>query len=516
MDCSVAHGQMFPPCPPDFLLPPCPDALLGLEPRIPENGQVPPAAPPVDPPTPTVALRVRVPADVAAGQSIEYHIFVENTSGAPAHHVTVLNPLPGNARFVRSDPEPTLREPALQWRFGTLDAGAKREITLVLMPMEAGDINNCARVQFEHGQCVRTKISLPSLRILKEGPAQANLNETLNFTLTVTNTSNVPASNVLLADVLPAGLQHSSGKNRLSWIIEKLGPGESKSVDYQVIAKATGRLCNKAIASADGGVREETENCVTVTEAKLKLSAVGPAKRYLHTPAQYEVTVSNEGTADLTDVRIAGDLPSQFSFVSASDGGQYADNHVQWTIGALAPGASRTVQLVLSAQSPGRFCQRVIATAERGPSEQAEACTDFTGVPALELSVEDSEDPVEVGATTTYRIAVRNPGTTPATNVQVTTQIPLQMQLVRAAGTADHREAAGKITFNPVSLAVGGVANYEVEVRAVRPADVRFKVELTADQLIAGPVQQEESTTIYAMMPSSRRKVRDGSSTSSR
>jgi uncharacterized repeat protein (TIGR01451 family) len=477
---------------------------------------MPAVAPPIDPPTPTVALRVRVPASVAAGQEIEYRICVENTSPASAHHVTVHNPVPANARFVRSDPDPILREPALQWRFGTLEAGAKREITLVLMPTDAGEVNNCARVQFEHGQCVRTKISRPTLQIRKEGPTQANLNDTLTFTLTVTNTSSVEASNVLLADILPAGLKHSSAKERLSWIIGKLGPGESKSVDYQVAAKATGKLCNKAIVSADGGVREQAENCVTVTEAKLKLSAIGPAKRYLNTPAQYEVTVSNDGAADLADVRIAGDLAAHVSFVSASDGGQHTDNQVQWMIGALPPGASRTVQLVLSAQSSGRFCQRVIATAERGISEQAEACTDFTGVPALELSLEDSDDPVEVGATTTYRISVRNPGTTPATNVQVTAQIPPQMQLARAAGTADHREAAGKIIFNPLSLQVGGVATYEVEVRAVRPADVRFRVELTADQLIGGPVQQEESTTIYAMTPSSRRKVRDASRTTSR
>src|SRR6266446_327028 len=56
-----------------------------------------------DPPTPAVAVRVRVPASSAAGKELEYHILVENISQAAAHHVMVRNPLPSNARFVRAD-----------------------------------------------------------------------------------------------------------------------------------------------------------------------------------------------------------------------------------------------------------------------------------------------------------------------------------------------------------------------------------------------------------------------------
>src|SRR5262245_53693311 len=344
---APAQAQ-FPPCFPEFFPPPCPD--FGPEIALPSE-QAPTTGPAalVDPPTPAVNLRVRVPATIAAGQEIEYHIYIKNTSSASAHHVTVHNPVPEHARFVRSSPEPTLREPDLQWRFGTLNAGEKKEITLVLLPADGAEINNCARVQFEHGQCVRTKISRPTLQIRKEGPTQANLNDTVSFRITVTNTSDVAAANVLLADVLPSGLQHASNKDRLSWIIGKLNPGESRSVDYQLTAKSKGKWCNKAIASADGGVREEAESCVTVVEAKLKVSAFGPVKGYLQTPVRYAVTVSNEGTAELVEVHVAATLPAELSFVSASAGGQAADKQVLWTTETLDPGATRTLELVVIA-----------------------------------------------------------------------------------------------------------------------------------------------------------------------
>src|SRR5262245_36017978 len=64
---------------------------------------------PPDPPTPVVALRVRVPAVAGLGQELEYHICVENSSAAAAHHVLVRNPLPANTRFVRATPEPSTR-----------------------------------------------------------------------------------------------------------------------------------------------------------------------------------------------------------------------------------------------------------------------------------------------------------------------------------------------------------------------------------------------------------------------
>src|SRR5438067_2071317 len=87
-----------------------------------------------NPPTPVVCIAVRVPAAGAPGEELEYRICVENPTFAPAHRVTVRNPLPEHAKFVRAKPEPTAREPELVWELGTLEACAKREILLVLSP----------------------------------------------------------------------------------------------------------------------------------------------------------------------------------------------------------------------------------------------------------------------------------------------------------------------------------------------------------------------------------------------
>jgi uncharacterized repeat protein (TIGR01451 family) len=451
-----------------------------------------------------VAIHVRVPAYANPGQEIEYRIVVENFSQAPAHHVIVRDPVPANARFVRANPEPSSRDPELTWQLGTLEAGGKRELVLVLAPKGTEDVNNCARVQFEHGQCVRTTVNKPSFNLHKEGPAQGILNESLTYKLTLTNTGIIELTNVLLADILDPGLKHGSGKNRLSWIVGTVAPGQSHTVDYQVVATVTGRLCNKAIATVAGDVRQQVDNCVTVGEAKLKLAMSGPHARYLNAPASYQIAVSNPGSVPLANVVIQNPLPGDTSFVSASDGGQFNGNLVQWNIGSLAPGGSQTVELALRAQAPGRICNHASASSDHGLISEAEACTEFVGVPALALDVADTMDPVEVGGTTTYNITVRNPGTNPATNVRIIATVPEQLEVTQAAGSTDNRKMGNRLIYEPLTLRAGGEARYRIDVKAKNPGDVRFKVELTADALQAGPVQQEESTTIYSSMPTSR------------
>src|SRR5262249_27299552 len=159
-----------------------------------------------------------------------------------------------------------------------LPGGSRREVTLVLAPAGAGDVQNCARVQFEHGQCVTTRVARPSVRLRKSGPVQALLYDHLTFQLVVTNTGATELTNVVLTDVLSPGLEHGIG-SRLKWDLGRLAPGQSVRREYQAIAKQAGRLRNTAAVTADGGVRDEAETTVTVTEPKLALRITGPEKR---------------------------------------------------------------------------------------------------------------------------------------------------------------------------------------------------------------------------------------------
>ncbi len=467
---------------------------------LPCGSEVPEAPPPV------VALRVLAPAQGGVGLELPYRILVENRSPAAAHHVIVHTTVPDNARYVRADPAPSTTDTVVQWRLGTLKPGERREMLLVLTPVGPGDVTACVRVAFEHGLCLTTKVCQPpiaALRVQKRGPSEAIVGETVAYQLTVTNTGDGPAANVYLTDTLPDGISYlPTGQPKLVYPIGYLAPGESRTVAYDAVIKGSGRLTNRVVATADGGLRDEQEWTVTVTEPRLGLTKTGPAQRYLNASIPYRLTVLNPGTGTARNVVLLDRLPPGTRFVSASDNGRQVvaqfGNNVQWSLGDLPAGSSRSVDLRIQANAAGEIVNQAEATADRGLRATAQAKTEVLGVAALLLEVVDADDPVEVGADSRYHIIVRNQGTLPATNVRIVATVPAELAVIRVQGPADHKKEGQKVAFDALTIPANSDAIFRIFVRAVKPGDVRFRAEMTADQLPAGPVREEESTNVYA------------------
>jgi uncharacterized repeat protein (TIGR01451 family) len=475
---------------------------------LPPAGAAPPAAAcPADPPTPVVAIRVRVPASAAAGEPLEYRIAVENTSRAPAHHVTVRNPLPVNARFVRATPQPESREPELVWRLGTLGPCACREVVLVLEPTGAGDVKNCARVQFEHGQCVSTRLARPRLALRLTGPTEAALGDTLTFRLTATNTGGGEVRGLLLTAFLPPGLEGTTGppaargeKQALRWAdLGTLAPGQSQARELKAVAKAPGRLRLEAQVTG-AGVLEEAAHEVTVGQPDLELMMAGPEDAPVKRAVTYRLTAHNPGTLAATNVEVTVPLLAGVELVEAGDGGQNLGGQVRWLLGTLSPGERRTLRLRLQAPAKGEATYQARATADRGLDAKATLTTRFTGSGGLTFLTDPDDNPVFVNTPTAYTIRVFNQGNDEAKDVRIVARVPEQMEVTGAEGPGGLKGQVEKqaVTFDPLpTLAPGAEAGYRVLVTPRRAGDVLFTVEMTAAQpRLERPVRKDTSTTI--------------------
>jgi uncharacterized repeat protein (TIGR01451 family) len=510
---------------PETPQPPLADAPEQAPPptEVPLPAAEPPAgaACPADPPTPAVAIRVRVPASAAAGEPLEYHICVENTSRAPAHHVTVRNPLPANARFVRATPPPEAREPELLWRLGTLAPCACREIVLVLEPTGAGDVKNCARVQFEHGQCVVTRLARPRLALTIIGPAEAVLTEPLTFRLTVANTSNIEARGLLLTAFLPPGLEASnrppanpSEKQALRWEdLGPLAPGQSVTREFQAAARRAGRLRLEATVTG-AGILEEAAHEVIAGQPDLELMMTGPEEAPVRRAVTYRLTVRNPGSLPATNVVVALPIPNGVQVVEAADGGQTTEGQVRWPLGTLPPGERRTLRVKLQAPAKVDAGYQARATADRGLDAKASLTTRFTGSGGLTFFTEPDENPVFVNTASGYSITVINQGNDTARDVRIVARVPEQMEVTGAEGPAGSKGRVEKqlVSFDPLpTLAPGAEAAYRVLVTPKRAGDVLLTVEMTADQpKLERPVRKDTPTTVAnpgpPAQPQSRRK----------
>jgi uncharacterized repeat protein (TIGR01451 family) len=502
--------------------------LVGVPPTA---GPVAPArsAEPVDPPSPIVSLHVRAPATSGPGQEIDYRILVENRSQAAAHHVVVRAPLPANAVFVRASPEPTSREGQVVWELDTLQTGASKELLLTLKPSDAADVDVTARVQFEHGESVRTHIGaiaplplptspaapnpmppaaapLPAgpkaaLRLRKTGPAQAPLNDILQFQLEVKNVGTADAVNVEVRDTLPSGLQHlpragEQAGNNLTWPAVTLRPGGTWKTEYSAIAKEVGEQENVAQVTAGDGLRERATWKVRVHEPKLTVAVTRPQKALLNVPTKYEITISNSGAVALSGVEVFDELPEGAAFVGASDGGRLQDGRIHWLLGEAPASRSRSVTVELKVAKEGEITNRVTVKADRGITASAEAKTQFEGAAGIHVEI-GAKDKLPVGGEGDYVIRVMNRGTGAAKNVQVIAVVPDQIQVITKEGPTDARQEKQTFTFEPLAvLAAGGETTYKIHVRAVRAGEVKLIVELKSDELNP-PLHEEELTTIF-------------------
>ncbi|MBL8793482.1 MAG: DUF11 domain-containing protein, partial [Planctomycetia bacterium] len=382
--------------------------------------------------------------------------------------------------------------------------------------------SNCARVQFEHGQCTLTRVIRPRLAVRICGPVQAALNEVLTFQIAVSNRGEVEATGVGLIEKLPDGLEHASGKNTLAWDIGALAPGQCRTVEYQVTARKPGRFCMRVAASANDSAFDEAEACVDVGQqagpaqppqqpappgqplrpapAPGSLSVIkrGPEQRALRNPATYQITVVNNGATPVTNVVVTDILPPRTNIVSISDAGRSTGEQVQWAIGTVPPGARRTVQIALQAQGPGEIVNRATATADGGLTANDQARTVFEGAAGLTFDVEVRDNPLEVGARTSYFVTVLNQGVAPATKVQISVVLPEGVEMLDAKGPSNHKQDGRQVTFEALPmLAAGKEERYEIQVKAQRAGQVKCRAELRADQLGDRPVVREQSTTIY-------------------
>jgi hypothetical protein len=113
--------------------------------------------------------------------------------------------------------------------------------------------------------------------------------------------------------------------------------------------------------------------------------------------------------------------------------------------------------------------------------------------------VADSDDPIEVGAETSYAVRVTNAGSKTEAGLQLTCPLPPQLELRTAkclAGGNYHVEGR-EVVFDPLpKLAPKADVVYRLQVRGVATGDARFRARVQAEGL-GQPVVREESTKVY-------------------
>ena len=248
---------------------------------------------------------------------------MQNTSTAPAHGVTVRNPI----RRRRETPE---REPAwekdstakeLVWKFGTLAPGSPSRSNSPMRPKAAAvEVKNLAYVRFEHGEAVTTRLNKLGGGITKTAQAVDPRRAVHRTHLCGQHRQGPQPKGPRRRERPgiggpPADHQgrrpHGPCREGQQWVweIPKIMPGERKLIEYRVTAREAKDVFALTNLSADKGIQDKAEWTTKVLVPGLTVKLTGPASNSAVNPgesARYEIMVRNTGTMPSTMVRVIG------------------------------------------------------------------------------------------------------------------------------------------------------------------------------------------------------------------
>ena len=222
----------------------------------------------------------------------------------------------------------------------------------------------------------------------------------------------------------------------------------------------------------------------------------------------YTLAVQNSGPSAATGVSLTDNLPTGVMLDSATPTqGSCSElaGTVTCALGALASGASASVEIEVTPQNAGTIANQASVTSDlNDPDPDDNAATVETTVdPVADLSLTKTgtPDPVLAGELLTYTLSVQNSGPSSAGGAAVFDVLPAGVTYESAAPSQGScSETGGTVGCTLGTLADGDSATVEIRVRAPVPGTVTNRANVLS--LVADPDSGDNSasaeTTVLA------------------
>ena len=330
-------------------------------------------------------------------------------------------------------------------------------------------------------------IQTPQVSVEKRGPREIQVGKPARYEVLVRNIGTATAHDVVLRDSVPYGTAlvtttppaapgqpgPAADASELVWYLGTLPPGGQSRIVIELMPQAEGEVGSVASVTfrAEASVRSRS------TKPALQLACSEPDPVLIGSDAGLTITVTNPGTGVATGVVLEGFLPENVSHRSGSE--------LEFDVGQLKPGESKTIELVLGTRGPGVHTARLAARADGGIEVQQAVRLEVTA-PTLELAV---DMPVRrfLQRPATCAISMVNAGTAPARSVELAAQLPPGMKFVRANNAGWYDDRTNRVLWSLEELPPGETGIVEMVVMPVQHGPQKI---LAAARSADGPADQ--------------------------
>ena len=251
------------------------------------------------------------------------------------------------------------------------------------------------------------------------------------FTITVTNNGPSDATNVIIKDTFPEGLDLIDGT--FDYTIPFLASGDSFVFNITARTTTKGSFTNYVNATCAENDTVKSSNAtvnVYVTDIKIEKTA-NVTEGLVNDLVNFTIVVRNHGNNPATKVNITDVLDNSFEFIDA--GGNYNKNGqtIVWNLDKMASEETFTTWILVRVLNNGTFDNVAYANCVEEPTVKNSTAT-VTAIKPVDLDIVKVADDNDyaIGDEITFTIIITNNGPFNATNVVVTDVLPEGLILV--------------------------------------------------------------------------------------
>lgn len=317
---------------------------------------------------PEIKIQKTGPATALINEAVTYNIKVSNPGTMAAKNVVVTDTVP--AGMTHSSGQKTVT-----FNVGELAAGASRDYSVILTAAQKGKHCNKASVATSNAGTANaeacTTVLVPGLKIEKTGPAMQFLGKLASYDIKVTNTGDTTLNDVTVTDTAPAATTLKSAPggsvsgNTAVWTVPTLASGASKTYKVVLTTMTPGTHENCATVSSRQGLGGK--DCAATKwqgiSALLITVEDDPDPILIGETTTYTIKVTNQGTADDTNVKLVAEFEDLITPTGASNGGKIAGKTVTFpAYPRLSPKQSFTYTITAKGESKGDHRLKVSRT----------------------------------------------------------------------------------------------------------------------------------------------------------
>ena len=329
------------------------------------------------------------------------------------------------------------------WSVGNLAKGSSVALNIVCRVNKTGSIKNVASVtgnEYDYNlnnNRAESLINVPKAADLSINKvvnvSNPNYGDLVKWTLTVRNNGPDAATNVVVTDVLPAGLIFKSSDGNYvngKWSVGNLNVGQSRSLEIIALVNVTGSIVNTATVTGNEYDYNPNNNKASKTinvpkAADLSINkVVNVSNPNYGDLVKWTLTVRNNGPDNATEVTVGDIIPQGLVFISSN--GNYVNG--KWSVGTLNVGQSKSLEIVTLVNITGNIINKANVSGkeyDHNPSNNNASKSIY--VPkAADLSINkvvNVSNPNYLDLVK-WTLTVRNIGSDSASNVTVSDILP--------------------------------------------------------------------------------------------